>query len=51
VAIRISFQNSGGELDCRVVETAEEARNAAIEIISSLNDLQPGDKIVIEEGK
>ena len=47
--IRISFQNSGGELDFREADTEEQAAEALIEMIREAGSLQDGDKIVITE--
>lgn len=48
MAIKISLLNCvDGELDCRVVETEEEARDAAIEIIAGVANLNIGDRLII----
>lgn len=49
MAIKVSLRNSGGELDCRVIETEEETRAAALDIISGMSFLAPGDTIVVTE--
>ena len=46
---KISFQNSGGELDCRLVDTEEEIRGAALELVSEVASMHDGDRIVVTE--
>jgi predicted RNase H-like HicB family nuclease len=47
MAIRVSLQNSAGELDGKTVKSAMEAAKAAIEIIKATGELYDGDKIVV----
>ena len=47
--LRVSFQNSGGELDHRIVETEQQASFAAGEMIEDAGELHHGDKIVVTE--
>lgn len=49
MSIKISLQNEGGEIDCRVVETEEQAREAVIDIVGGIANLCAGDKIIISE--
>jgi hypothetical protein len=44
---RISFQNSGGELDGRTVPTEDELKDAVLEMIEDVDHLSSGDKIII----
>lgn len=46
---RVFFNNPGGELDCRVATTPEQAASAAIELIESAGELHDGDEIKVEE--
>ena len=41
------FNSVGGLLDERVVETEEEARDAAMEIIAGMANLAEGDRLVV----
>lgn len=45
--IKVSLNNSGGELDSRTVTCAAEAADAAIEMIRACGALYHGDKIVV----
>ncbi len=47
--IKISLQNSGGELDKREVEAPCDVREAIIEMISQVEEFYHGDKIVITD--
>lgn len=47
--IRVSFQNSGGELDHRIVDSEQAASFAAGEMIEDAGELHHGDKITVTE--
>ena len=47
MAYKISYQNRAGELDCRVVATEEETRDAALDLIAGMAFLCDGDKLVV----
>lgn len=49
MAIKISLQNSGGELDSRTVESPVDAVEAVVEMIQSAGELFGGDKIIITD--
>jgi hypothetical protein len=49
MTMRVSLQNSAGELDGRTVKTEEEARAAALELIESTPYLNVGDKIIVTD--
>ena len=45
----IILENSGGEIDRRVANTSEEARDMVVEIAAGLNDFHHGDTIRVIE--
>jgi hypothetical protein len=47
--IRISFQNSGGEMDHLLAATPGEAAEALIRMMYEVSELHPGDTIVVTE--
>jgi len=47
--IKVSFENEGGELDSRTVNTEEQARAALIEMIEAVPYLNVGDRVVLTE--
>jgi hypothetical protein len=47
---KITLRNStGGELDCRICESQDETRAAALDILTSLAFLSDGDTLVVSE--
>lgn len=46
---RISFENSGGELDFRIARNEKEAKIMALDLIEAAPELHDGDKIIITE--
>lgn len=51
ISYKVSMQNEGGELDCRVVKTEREIKQAALELLTGMAHLSPGDRIVVSEVK
>lgn len=47
--IKISFQNSGGELDSRTAKSPTAAVEAMVEMIREAGELHDGDTIVVTE--
>lgn len=47
--IKISFQNSGGELDSRIVESPIDAAAAVSEMALEAGELDHGDKFIITD--
>ena len=47
MTIRVTFKNSGGELDYKIVDDPIAAADAAIEMIKSAGELYHGDSITI----
>lgn len=47
--LRVSFQNTAGELDYRIVDSAEDAVVEAVVMLQGTPYLNPGDKIVVTE--
>ena len=45
----IIFSNFAGEIDRRVADTPEEARNALVEMCAGFNDVHGGDNIRVIE--
>ena len=46
---KVTFSNSGGDLDSRVVSSEEEAHAAAVEMLADISLLCDGDSITVEE--
>jgi hypothetical protein len=46
---KVTLQNSGSEIDCRLVRSEAEIRAAVLDIVSGLAGLFNGDTIVITE--
>ena len=46
---RVTFNNAGGELDSRTVDTQEQAAQVAIEMLQAAGALYDGDHISVEE--
>lgn len=49
MAFKISFQNSGGEMDSRTVATEDETKAALLEMLEETPHLADGDKIIVTE--
>ena len=49
MAYKLTLENSAGVLDCRIVETEEETRAAALDLVAGMAYLQPGDLLRVVE--
>ena len=49
MAIRISFQNSDGEMDSRIVRSPVDAPEAVRDMVMEAGELHVGDQIIISD--
>ena len=49
MAIKISLQNAGGEIDSRTVETPVDAPEAIAEMVMAAGEIFGGDKIIVTD--
>lgn len=47
MAIKVSFQNSGGELSSETAATHQEAMIVAVRMLTDAGELYDGDKLII----